>query len=65
MAKSTNLLKSDDESGESGLRLRRNDSWTPTYPSVVPPLSREYPIGKGFRLLPSSDLQKVIPSHDF
>jgi hypothetical protein len=37
----------------------------PTYPSVVPPLSREYPIGKGFRLLPSSDLQKVIPSHDF
>lgn len=37
MAKSTNLLRSDDESGESGLRLRRNDSWTPTYPSVVPP----------------------------
>ena len=39
---------------KSGLRLRRNDSWTPPPTlELFRPLSKEYPIGKGFRLLPS------------
>ena len=48
--------------------LRRKDLVvTPHLSSVLPllPLSTEYPIGKGFRPLPSFDLcEKYCPSHD-